>query len=124
MEQTITNEEIITAWNCGETIKSGAMGGMGSSYEQPIQNLTYGLLSYFLKNDTKLEQLDDDSMFSDEYDEIVKIVFSEDINNVMDGMTGAQVGAAKSTAYQFLKNGYSETMKKLPANRLIYIKKN
>jgi hypothetical protein len=53
--------------------------------------------------------------------------FSEKIIGELDKQyrfSGSQVGAAKGTAYQFIKFGYSEMMNKLESDRHLLISKS
>jgi hypothetical protein len=111
---TETNEEIIKRWRAGDVIWTAELGGMGPGYEQAIQVLLFEIMSTW--NGPLPEP------FGDSFPE----EFTKHVDRVVHGLTtwgftGAQVGAAKSTAWQFMKFGYAEMLNKLPGDRRIMV---
>lgn len=101
------------------------MGGLGPGYEQCIQLLTMEIVRDHLhslpaapvdpENPTAAER--------QEWDAFGEIAVSR-LNEKIGGFSGAQVGAAKNLAANFLRRGYSEaldSMRALDAERLIQI---
>ena len=108
MQSTI--EEVIEAWKKGDTIWTAELGGMGPGYEQAIQILLFEICC---------------DMYGKPLPEKDLTGWGEETVKRLDGacygFSGAQVRAAKITAYQFLKYGYKEMMDKLPEDRKIMV---
>ena len=110
-------KEIVDDWNDEKIVWSASLGGIGPGYEQCIQDILFTLLSKY-PSDKIGEGKDGYKKFQE---------WSNDIITKMDekyGFSGAQVGAAQATAYQFIKYGYSEMMNKLDDDRHIQVCKN
>jgi hypothetical protein len=114
-----TNAEIIEKWNGGGICWSVELGGLGPGYEQCIQMLLFEILT---KWGDKPMPKDDGENYPKEYEDL-----ANETASTMDkelGFSGARVGAAKATAYQFIKYGYAAQMAKAPKDRLIQVSKN
>ncbi len=107
--------EIVEKWNKGEIVWSVSLGGIGPSYEQAIQELLFGIISSW--GDKELPEPKDDK-YPEEYNKHV-----DEIVHKLKGLgfSGAQVSAAKSAAWQFMKYGYYEMMNKAQEDRLIQV---
>lgn len=84
---------------------------------QPTQIALFRILGYWLDNKINPDTLIKGNKFTNEGD--------KPLDNVLEGLglTGAQFGAARATAWQFLKYGYAEMMKKCPKDRAIQVSK-
>lgn len=95
-----TVEQLLNAWDKGETIWSVELGGLGPGYEQAIQvcavEIARKLKDYKPTGTTEDINHDVDSIV----DKVVHEV-DEDIG----GMSGAMVGQAKWLAWQWCHNG-------------------
>jgi len=117
MQIEITNKDVVKKWNKHESVWSIELGGIGPGYEQAIQEFTFDILSYLVKKKVDLESLIDGKEFSELYEHISMLIAKD------RGLSGAQYGVAKSTAYQFYRYGYSEMMNKAPKDREILVSK-
>jgi hypothetical protein len=100
-EQIETVDQLLEAWDSGDTIWSIEMGGMGPGYEQAIQiaavEFARGCKDLTgIKNDDK-ESTD---RFRKTCDEVLK-----KIDNDLGGITGAMYGAACYLAYNWCFTG-------------------
>jgi len=111
----ITNKEVVKKWKSGDTIWSVELGGLGPGYEQALQNFLFDLFAYLVKSKIPLKSLSNDKKYSKRYEDICdKIAKGREL-------TGAMVGSARATAYQFYKYGYAERMKTAPDDRMIQV---
>jgi hypothetical protein len=116
MREMKTNlSEAIKNWKDGKTVWSAELGGIGPGYEQAIQVLLWEIVSRWDQGEVK----DNEKSYPENYNKHVDGVTNE-LDKIF-GFSGAQVGVAKATAYQFLKYGYSEMMNKLPDERWIQV---
>lgn len=112
-----TIDDLVKRWDDNESIFTISLGGIGPGYEQCIQNLLFEIVKglrekkYNPDNDKDFEQYKIDA------DVIVSRLDKE------FHFSGAQVGAAKQMAWQFLAYGYREMMTKCPGDRLIQVRK-
>lgn len=113
---TKTWKEAAQNWKDGKIVWSAELGGLGPSYEQCIQILLWEILHTW--GDRPLPT-DNGVTYPEEYDQHVDELASR-LSKVY-GFSGAQVAAAKATAFQFMKYGYSEQMAKLPDERWIQV---
>lgn len=114
----MTWQEAAKTWASGGIVWSVELGGLGPSYEQSIQILLFEVLAAWGDRPFPVQASGTQTfpeVFSTHVDEQVKRL------NDMLQLSGAQYGAAKSTAYQFMNFGYSEMMNKLPTERLIQV---
>lgn len=120
MELKKNLEQAIKDWKAGAPVWTAELGGIGPGYEQAIQALLWEFLSRWQHG--KIEMPDGltsyPSKFSEEFDAV-----ASELDKDM-GFSGAQVGAAKSTAFQFLAYGYEHMMAKLPDDRWIQVSRN
>lgn len=120
--ENMTWRQAVKRWNSGDTVWSAELGGIGPGYEQAIQILLWTILARWpetlnLSSDSTIKK------YPDDYTRHVHQVVAE-IDDKCGGLTGAQVDAAKSTAYQFMVYGYSEMMAKLEDDRKILVSKD
>jgi len=127
-----TIEEALTAWDRGEAVQSVEMGGLGQGYEMAIQCVAFELLRA-LQHDDELraacETTPDGEAFPQDFlDRLDAIVSDLDAvdpkteRRKLGGLSGAQVGAAKSLAVSLQRRGYSAAREEVP-DRLIFIRK-
>jgi hypothetical protein len=115
-------KEQLRRWDAGETIWSIDMGGMGPGYEQAIQVLAVEII-----RDNLLAELPTDDIYSqwgdatvtrcDPYDEATGRYTG------LGGLSGAQVGAAKTIAYRILRDGPAKMLESAPEDRRIQVSK-
>lgn len=110
-DTTATPEEVVTAWDKGETVWSIEMGGIGPGYEQAIQVLVIELLRDHLGKPLPDEK---------DFEKWGKATISR-INEDCYGFSGAQVGAAKTIAWRIFRDGYGPTLRSAPKDRLIQV---
>lgn len=92
-----TAQDMLAAWDRGESVWSIEMGGLGPGYEQAIQ-----LLAVEIVRDELGKPLPEPGTSADDWADAT-------VHRVNDwpgcGFSGAQVGAAKHIAYKFLNEG-------------------
>lgn len=111
-------DEAVARWKAGHTVWSAELGGIGPGYEQCIQILLWETLAAW--GDRSLPLPEKEGEYPKEYSDFV----DQMVTNLNLGFSGAQVGAAKSTAYQFLRYGYRHMMGKLEKERHILVEKH
>jgi hypothetical protein len=109
----------IENWRKGNQVWSAELGGIGPGYEQAIQILLWEILSDW--GDKPVPEPDGENYLA-EYTKFVDAVVHK-LDSDCGGFSGAQVGAARATAYQFLTYGYREMMGRLPQDRAILVSK-
>ncbi len=97
-------ESALEKWHSGKPVFTIDMGGMGPGYEQAIQNLVFAILEKYKDADS----LPGWEVYRDEADKVAHSIYRG------NGFSGAQVGAAKNLAWQFLKVGWREIAKLNP----------
>jgi hypothetical protein len=102
--------DALALWDLGVPVLTVEMGGLGPGYEQCIQILIW-------------EMVRDAEPLSVDLSSWGEKALSR-VNDLVGGLTGAQVGAAKSIALHFLKYGYEETLAKVPVDRRIMASKH
>lgn len=107
-----TAQEQLERWDKGWGIWSIEMGGIGPAYEQAIQVCAIEIL-----RDQINHPLPEGSLRDWAGQTIVRI------DKDLGGLTGAQVGAAKFLAYQWLKVGPAECLKEVEEDRHIQVSK-
>jgi hypothetical protein len=114
----ITWQEAAKRWQEGQTVFSAELGGISPGYEQCIQILLFEILARW-KGEVPPPN---GEAYPGIYNDHVKAVAKELDPKL--GFSGAQVGVAKATAYQFMHYGYRYMMEKLPTDRLIQVSKD
>lgn len=112
---TINLGEAVKKWKAGEIVWSAELGGLGPSYEQAIQVLLWEICSEWEGPMLKAAG----GKYPEGYSEFVDKIVSKFDKEWR--FSGAQVGAAKQTAFQFLLYGYAQMMNKLPEARHIQV---
>jgi hypothetical protein len=97
--------EQLTSWDAGETIWSLEMGGLGPGYEQAIQVLAIEIVRDEIGKPLPDKPPKDWGDFT-----VSRIDRLENGRYSCGGFSGAQVGAAKSLAYNWLKRGPKRTL--------------
>lgn len=115
-----TAKDALEAWDRGETLFTIEMGGLGPSYEQAIQILIFEIIRDNLETTLPEQEKSEESrnFYSTFGDSTVTR-----IDEKMGGYSGAMVGAAKQVAYRALRNGWSQTIDSVPADRRIQVEK-
>ena len=112
-----TVQDALAMWDRGEPIWSVEMGGIGPGYEQAIQVLIVEIM-----RDELDKPLPEPGAANGWADATISRLDKE------FGFSGAQVGAARSVAYQFLRYGYGKHLgnakKQGIEDRLILVNKN
>lgn len=116
----ITWKEAAKNWTEGTTVWSAELGGIGPGYEQAIQVLLWEIIARWKGADLKVDK--NVKTYPKDYDDHVENVISD--LDKEHGFSGAQVGAAKATAFQFMAYGYENMMSKLPDDRWILVSKS
>ena len=114
----ITWKELSNKWENGDQVYSGSMGGMGYGYEMAIQKLIFEILKES-PEDIKFNITEGQSEYPQEYQDIVEA--AADKLDPSLGFSGAQVGAAKGLAFQFIHYGYKHMMEEIP-EEIIFVK--
>jgi hypothetical protein len=111
-DATTTVEDVLAAWDAGETIWSVEMGGLGPGYEQAIQVFAVEMLREFKALDwSGAEAPDGWREARDRAHERVKHY----------GYSGAQAGAATNIAANFCKRGPYEAVQSVEMDRRIQV---
>ena len=116
-----TAAEALEKWDKGESVFTVEMGGMGPGYEQAIHILAFEFIREFKDRDWS-KTLDEDGLhvISEEMD-----AFAFANKTCMSlGPSGAQHGAAKQMAFQYMQYGYQYMVDKAPQDRRIQVSKN
>lgn len=113
---TETNAEVIAKWKNFEPVWTAELGGIGPGYEQAIQDILWSIFATWDGPNYAGEELKN---FPEAYEKFV----DEVVTNLDKeyGFSGSQVGAARHTAFQFIRYGYAEMMNKLDDDRKIMI---
>lgn len=115
----ISLDEAIKRWNEGDQVWSVAMGGIGPGYEQVIQILVFEFIARWDKKPILITE--------DFKNHCSKV--TSDLDEKLQGPTGAQHGAAFQLAYQFIHQGYGEVLQTVKhdsatAGRLILVSRS
>lgn len=118
-EQTV--ESILKAWDNGDSIWSIEMGGLGPGYEQCIQvcaiEITRELKDFEPDNDTN-------KTWQSWLDLSDKVLHRINKKHKL-GLSGAQAGAARNLAYQWVcGSGPADVLKEVEADRHIQVSNN
>lgn len=96
-----TIEELLTAWDSGDTVWSIELGGLGPGYEQAIQ-IAAVEFSRACKDLKGIKP--DDNKSTERFTRTCEKKLHE-IDDQIGGLTGAQFGAARWLAFQWCFNG-------------------
>lgn len=121
MKVTDNWKEAAKKWDRDGSVWSASLGGIGPGYEQAIQILLWEILLRWDETRNPMEKKRNE--YTDEYNKHVDTIVHE-LNDSVLGFSGAQVSAAKGTAFQFIKFGYQHMMAKLPCEREILVSKD
>jgi hypothetical protein len=114
---TEDTKAVVKKWSEGGLVWTAELGGMGPGYEQAIQILLFEILARW-PDHPKVELTKEN--YHPEYIKHVDLVV-KDLESRIYSYSGAQVAAAKNTAYQFLIYGYDHMMDKLDLDRKIMV---
>lgn len=108
--------EALAWWDAGESVFTVEMGGLGPGYEQAIHVTVFEILSRLLtvtlpEDKDKLNDLLDEAAHGANRDKGLRL-------------SGAQAGAAKSLAYQYLIRPWQEVLNEVESDRRIQVSKN
>ncbi len=95
------NHEVALKWKAGELVTTVSLGGISPMYEQAIQTLLFEVFC-----DAKDIVLEVEGNVSPEFNGLVDRTVARLEKVIGYGYSGAQVGQARTTAFQFLKFGY------------------
>jgi hypothetical protein len=102
-----TVQDVLAAWDSGDSVWSVEMGGLGPGYEQAIQ---VGVIELLRDNVGKpLPKRDDRDEWRKWGDETIKR-----IDHTVGGFSGAQWGAARNVAYRMLRDGPKACIDSVP----------
>ncbi len=123
-----TNEDVLAAWDAGETIWTCSMGGMSQGYEQCIHLIGMEMLRAMLATPFNFDDFEGrpdeekGTLWGDYLKQIESTpAAAAEIDRL--GPTGAQLGAAMNIAGVFARHGYEKGMDMVPADRRIQIAK-
>lgn len=120
-----TNEDVLRAWDAGESVWSCSLGGLGPGYEQTIQLMGFEMLRAMVANPPQVgwEKMATDRKANEAYWALIEAL--PQVQRVMDklGPSGAQHGAARNIAGVFARQGYSKGMEMVPDDRRIQVRK-
>ena len=125
-------EEALAAWDRGDEVETVEMGGLGEGYEMAIQCVAFELMRA-LTTEPDLIRMNAETpnngkfpdAFGDRLDEIVASLDPYDEaagRYALGGLSGCQVGAAKSMAINFTRHGWDNAREQVP-ERLIFVRK-
>lgn len=112
-------EEAIRLWDDGEYIVTAQMGGLSIGYDLCIQSLGIELMRCWAG-----KQWDSDEDAETWWEKHGEAQRDAVVDRLRDyGFSGAQVGAATNLAMCLLRQGYREALARLPADRLVWMRK-
>lgn len=132
-DQINSCQELLVAWDNGESVFTVEMGGLGPGYEQAIHIVAFETLRYMLGNSPDWQQVEadqaEDKQWPDRYwdryrDELDKVLFADGSPCKGLGLSGAQVSAATNIACMYLRQGYQDGLASAPEDRRIQVSKN
>lgn len=100
MSDVNTIEELLAAWDDGQTIWTIELGGLGPGYEQAIQIAAVEMA----RDNHSIVLPEDKEQRSIEWNRLCTATLSKH-DNALGGLSGAQFGAASWLAYQWCHNG-------------------
>jgi hypothetical protein len=118
-DEDTTLDDVLRAWDSGDTVWSVEMGGMGPGYEQAIQILAMECLREFKNLDwtADLESPEWDAAYREAGERAHHRLAAE-------GYSGAQYGAATNIAACFCRHGYAKALSMVDADRRIQVSRH
>lgn len=124
MKVDASDEDVIAAWDEGQSVWSVELGGLGPGYEQCIQLMGFEAWKLMRTNPPAdgWDGLEGDAWRT--YRDSIEAM--EPLRGIVDklGVSGAQFGAAMNIASVFARQGYAAGMAKAPKDRHIQVSKN
>lgn len=119
--EDLSNEQVLDKWDDDELVWTIELGGMGPGYEQCIQIMVFEMLRAMMDAppaDWSALEADDGILWRRYCDQI-----DASIKPILGALSpsGAQHGAAISTAARFARDGYSAAMATVPDDRRIMV---
>lgn len=112
-------KDALERWDKGDTVWSIEMGGLGPGYEQAIQ---VGIFETIRRTfDVPLPN-DDKELLNKIFDDALREAMGQPDLKILDGLSGAQAGAIKNIAHQFVTKGWS-VMDEVDDDRHIQVSK-
>lgn len=128
-DDTTTNEDVLRAWDAGDSVWSCSLGGLGPGYEQCIQLMGFEMLRAMLANPFDwdgFEGVGDGEKRArwEAYSEKIEAdpTVAKTVKHLQP--SGAQHGAAMNIASVFARNGYAKGMAMVPDDRRIQVRKH
>ena len=116
------NIKMLAHWDGEGLIRSISMGGMGDSYEMPIQLLIVESLRRAIDEGLPdLEALSTPALNEWAEYSIDRVFRRFKGSGLFDGMSGAQAGASKQVLYQASLLGWFSMVETIPQGRLISV---
>ena len=125
-DENTTNEDVLKAWDTGDSVWSCELGGIGPGYEQCIQLMGFEMLRAMLANPIDWEAMSGDEHKAERQAYYDKIEAAPGVKAAIEKLqpSGAQHGAAMNIASVFARNGYAKGMDMVPKDRRIQVRKN
>lgn len=126
-----TAAEALAAWDNDDLIWTVEMGGMGPGYEQAIQVAMFEIIRDLLELPPDKDRAESDPAYWEEFrdnmdDRLFGRVKGTDERAVTVcgklGLSGAQVGAARSLAYRMWRDGHKVAVESFDQDRRIMVK--
>lgn len=115
-----TAVEQVRLWDAGESVFTVEMGGLGPGYEQAIQVLAIEIMRDEMGKPLPVPGDGTYRAWGDAT--VARIDYRKpDGTYACGGFSGAQAGAAKQIAYQFLRDGPEKAMADIPDDRKILV---
>jgi hypothetical protein len=118
-----TCAEALRRWDAGDPVFTVEMGGFGPGYEQAIHICVFEIVRDQLAEGPLPEfGKDDDAALQNWWSTWGDAAISRS-NAAVGGYSGAQVGAAKSLAYRYLRDGWAVTVNSVDDDRKTQVSK-
>ena len=117
MEHVKTAKEALDIFLAGQPIHVVELGGLGPGYEQAIWDGIFKLIQEFHEEPESfwIKEVDGKKEWTDGLDDKFYPILEG------EGLSGAQYGAIKSTAFQVMHYGWEYMMDQAPEDRLIMV---